>query len=57
MSGGEPSSIKQNPPCAVDLPVSSRSAGNAVRISFRLVGVRSYEALFGSSLKEWKAGR
>ncbi len=57
MSGGEPSSIKQNPPCAVDLPVSSRSAGNAVRISFRLVGVRSYEALFGSSLEEWKAGR
>ena len=30
MSGGEPSSIKQKPSCAVELPISSYLTGHAV---------------------------
>ena len=30
MSGGEPSSIKQKPSCAVELPISSYFIGHAV---------------------------
>ncbi len=49
MSGGEPSSIKQKPPCAVDLPVLSRASGKAVGV---VVSTGRCAVLWGAVLQQ-----
>ena len=45
MSGGEPSSIKQKPSCAAELPILSLKCEERPGVRFRIVRVRSCGAL------------
>ena len=56
MSGGEPSSIKQNPLCAAEPPVSSDSFPSKVWPFASIFGARSCRALQKITIEKTWAG-